>query len=51
MYFAKKEYNRRNYNSQGLTLTGLNAADATAKILDHARNLNIDEKYPYFKTN
>ena len=49
VYFAKKEYDRRNYNSQGLTLTGLNAADATAKILDHTRNLNIDERISLFQ--
>ena len=49
VHFAKKEYDRRNYNSQGLTLTGLNAADATAKILDHTRNLNIDERISLFQ--
>ena len=49
VYFAKKEYDRRNYNSQGLALTGLNAADATAKILDHTRNLNIDERISLFQ--
>ena len=33
VYFVKVKYDRRNYNSNGLNLTGLSAADTTAKKL------------------
>ena len=49
VYFAKVDYHRRNYNSKDLTFTGLNAADTTAKNLDHARHLNIDEGISLFQ--
>ena len=44
VYFVKVDYDGRNYNSKDLTFTRLNAAGTTAKKLDHARDLNIDER-------
>ena len=49
VYLAKVDYDRRNYNSQGLIFTGLSTADANAKKLDHARYLNNDEIISLFQ--
>ena len=37
------------YNSHGLTFTGLSAADTAAKKLTHAKDLNIDERISLFQ--
>ena len=37
VYFASKNYDRRNYNSKDLTFTGLNAAEQTSKKNQHAK--------------
>ena len=43
IYFASKNYNRRNYNSKDITFTGLNTTQQTEKKKQHAKDLNIDE--------
>ena len=43
VYFASASYDRRNYNSKGLTYTGLNTAEQTTKKKQHAR-INIDDR-------
>ena len=49
VYFAKVDYDRRNYNSKDLTYTGLNAAEITAKKQNHAKDLNIDDRISLFQ--
>ena len=49
VYFAKMDYDRRNYNSKDLTYTGLNAAEITAKKQNHAKDLNIDDRISLFQ--
>ena len=48
VYFASASYDRRNYNSKGLTYTGLNTAEQTTKKKQHAKDLNIDDRIDLF---
>ena len=48
VYFSSVSYNRRKYNSKGLTYTGLTAAQTTEKK-KHAKDLNIDERITLFQ--
>ena len=49
VYFAKVGYNGWNYNSKGLTYTGLNAAETTALKQAHTKDLNIDQRISLFQ--
>ena len=40
---------RKNHNSEGLTYTGLNAAQQVIKKQLHAKDLNIDDRISLFK--
>ena len=49
VYFASASYDGRNHNSKGLTYTGLNKAEETAKKKHHAKDLNIDDRTALFQ--
>ena len=49
MYFADVLYERRNHNSSGVTLTGLNAAVQITARKAHAKDLNIDDRILLFQ--
>ena len=49
VYFVGELYDRRNLNSAGVTLIGLNAAQQLERKKQHAKDLNIDERISLFQ--
>ena len=50
IYFASTLYDRRNYNSANVVLTGLTAAKQTERKQKHAKDLNIDQRIELFQS-
>ena len=48
VYYANTAYNRRNFNSKDLTITGLTTAQVSALRKLHTKDLNIDKRIEVF---
>ena len=49
VYFANTTYDRRNFNSKNINMTGLNAAQIVEKKKAHAKDLNLDDRIELFE--
>ena len=48
IYYANTSYDRRNFNSKHLTITGLTTAQVSTLRKSHAKDLNIDKRIDLF---
>ena len=48
VYYANTSYDRRNFNSKHLTITGLTTAQVSTLRKSHAKDLNIDKRIDLF---
>ena len=49
VYYTDVNIDHRNHNGDGVVVTGLNSADAAAKKINYAEDLNIDDRINKFR--
>ena len=51
VYLADRSYERRNHNAAGIDFAGVSVTDKLAPRKNHAKDLNINERFLFFKSN